>query len=115
MIVQFSRFVNSGDGLEKTLRLIQSVALIAAVLSGGSTAVRLTTAKLQLALSMSQQARTRGHFTFRIGEKLTMTPQHGASSVSLASLGPSSLSRRCSRRTGWGRWLAGWTWPSGLV
>ncbi|KAJ5175802.1 uncharacterized protein N7482_001679, partial [Penicillium canariense] len=51
MILQFSRFVNSGAGLEKTLRLIQSVALIAAVFTGGSTAVRFTTAKLQLALT----------------------------------------------------------------
>jgi len=51
MIAHFNRFVNNGAGLEKFLRLIQSVAQIAAVFSVGSTAVRLTTAKLQLALS----------------------------------------------------------------
>ncbi|KAJ5150289.1 peroxin-11B [Penicillium atrosanguineum] len=51
MIAHFNRFVNNGAGLEKTLRLIQSVAQIAAVFSIGSTAVRLTTAKLQLALT----------------------------------------------------------------
>ncbi|KAJ5172050.1 subunits of heterodimeric actin filament capping protein Capz [Penicillium capsulatum] len=51
MIGQFSRFVNSGAGLEKTLRLVQAVAQIAAVFTVGSTAVRLTTAKLQLALT----------------------------------------------------------------
>lgn len=51
MIGQFSQFVNSGPGLEKTLRLIQAIAQIAAVFTVGSTAVRLTTAKLQLALS----------------------------------------------------------------
>ena len=48
---KINRFVNNGAGLEKTLRLIQSVAQIAAVFTVGSTAVRLTTAKLQLALS----------------------------------------------------------------
>ncbi|KAJ6014182.1 hypothetical protein N7540_008773 [Penicillium herquei] len=48
---QFTRFVNNGAGLEKTLRLIQSIAQIAAVFTVGSTAVRLTAAKLQLALT----------------------------------------------------------------
>ncbi|KAJ5215395.1 uncharacterized protein N7498_001802 [Penicillium cinerascens] len=57
MIAQFNRFVRNGAGLEKFLRLIQSVAQIAAVFSVGSTAVRLTTAKLQLAL-------TRRYFRF---------------------------------------------------
>lgn len=52
MIAHFNRFVNNGAGLEKTLRLIQAVAQIAAVFTVGGTAVRLTTAKLQLALSM---------------------------------------------------------------
>ncbi|KAJ5112784.1 hypothetical protein N7532_000829 [Penicillium argentinense] len=51
MISQFNRFVNNGAGLEKTLRLIQSAAQVAAVFTVGSTAVRLTTTKLQLALS----------------------------------------------------------------
>ena len=51
MIQQFSRFVHTGAGLEKTLRLIQALAQIAAVFTVGGTAVRLTTAKLQLALS----------------------------------------------------------------
>ncbi|KAJ5569483.1 peroxin-11B Pex11B-Penicillium chrysogenum [Penicillium hispanicum] len=51
MLSQFNRFVSSGAGLEKTLRLIQSVAQIAAVFTAGSTAAQLTTAKLQLALS----------------------------------------------------------------
>lgn len=57
MIGQFSRFVNSGPGLEKTLRLIQAVAQIAAVFTVGSTAVRLTTTKLQLALSKYRDLR----------------------------------------------------------
>lgn len=48
---RLTRFVNNGSGLEKTLRLIQSLAQIAAVFTVGSTAVRFTTAKLQLALS----------------------------------------------------------------
>ncbi|KAJ5732226.1 hypothetical protein N7493_003707 [Penicillium malachiteum] len=48
---KFTRFVNNGAGLEKTLRLIQSIAQIAAVFTVGSTAVQLTTAKLQLALT----------------------------------------------------------------
>lgn len=51
MISHLNRFVNNGAGLEKTLRLIQSSAQVAAVFTVGSTAVRLTTAKLQLALS----------------------------------------------------------------
>lgn len=51
MIAHFNRFVNNGAGLEKTLRLIQAVAQIAAVFTVGGTAVRLTTTKLQLALS----------------------------------------------------------------
>ena len=51
MVAQLNRFLSSGAGLEKTLRLIQSLAQIAAVFSVGSTAVRFTTAKLQLALS----------------------------------------------------------------
>ncbi|KAJ5666501.1 peroxin-11B Pex11B-Penicillium chrysogenum [Penicillium maclennaniae] len=57
MIAHFNRFVNNGSGLEKTLRLIQSVAQIVAVFSVGSTAVRLTTVKMQLAL-------TRRYFRF---------------------------------------------------
>lgn len=52
MISHVNRFVHNGAGLEKTLRLIQAVAQIAAVLTVGRAAVRLTTAKLQLALSM---------------------------------------------------------------
>lgn len=51
MIAHFNRFVNNGAGLEKTLRLIQAVAQIAAVFAVGGTAARLTTTKLQLALS----------------------------------------------------------------
>ncbi|KAJ5914943.1 hypothetical protein N7504_003826 [Penicillium tannophilum] len=51
MSSKITRFVNNGAGLEKTLRLIQSVAQIAAVFTVGSTAVQLTTAKLQLALT----------------------------------------------------------------
>ncbi|KAJ5784280.1 peroxin-11B Pex11B-Penicillium chrysogenum [Penicillium pulvis] len=51
MSSKLTRFVNNGAGLEKTLRLIQSVAQIAAVFTVGSTAVQLTTAKLQLALT----------------------------------------------------------------
>jgi hypothetical protein len=51
MVAHLNRFLSSGAGLEKTLRLIQSLAQIAAVFSVGSTAVRFTTAKLQLALS----------------------------------------------------------------
>ncbi|CEJ53687.1 hypothetical protein PMG11_00036 [Penicillium brasilianum] len=51
MVAHLNRFLSSGAGLEKTLRLTQSVAQIAAVFSVGSTAVRFTTAKLQLALT----------------------------------------------------------------
>lgn len=51
MISHVNRFVKNGAGLEKTLRLIQAVAQIAAVMTVGSAAVRLTRAKLQLALS----------------------------------------------------------------
>ncbi|KAJ6086283.1 peroxin-11B Pex11B-Penicillium chrysogenum [Penicillium sp. IBT 16267x] len=51
MSSKLTRFVNNGAGLEKTLRLIQSLAQIAAVFTVGSTAVRLTTTKLQLALT----------------------------------------------------------------
>ncbi|KAJ5666630.1 hypothetical protein N7462_011039 [Penicillium macrosclerotiorum] len=51
MISQLNRFITSGSGLEKTLRLCQAVAQIAAVFTVHSTAVRLTTAKLQLALT----------------------------------------------------------------
>ncbi|GLI75767.1 hypothetical protein PoHVEF18_004030 [Penicillium ochrochloron] len=51
MVAHLNRFLHSGAGLEKTLRLIQSLAQIAAVFSVGSTAVRFTTAKLQLALT----------------------------------------------------------------
>jgi hypothetical protein len=51
MISQINRFVSNGAGLEKTLRLIQSSAQVASVFTVNSTAVRLTTAKLQLALS----------------------------------------------------------------
>ncbi|KAJ5907341.1 hypothetical protein N7495_000023 [Penicillium taxi] len=51
MASKLSRFFHNGAGLEKTLRLIQSMAQIAAVFSVSSTAVRLTTTKLQLALS----------------------------------------------------------------
>ncbi|KAJ5651446.1 uncharacterized protein N7484_005169 [Penicillium longicatenatum] len=51
MSSKLTRFVNNGAGLEKTLRMIQSVAQIAAVFTVGSTAVQLTTAKLQLALT----------------------------------------------------------------
>jgi hypothetical protein len=52
MISQFSRFVNSGAGLEKTLRLIQCVSQVVAALTVSSAlAVQLTTVKLQLALS----------------------------------------------------------------
>ncbi|KAF7714476.1 Uncharacterized protein PECH_004932 [Penicillium ucsense] len=51
MVSQLSRFLNSGNGLEKTLRLIQSLSQIAAVFTVGSSAVRFTTAKAQLALT----------------------------------------------------------------
>ncbi|KAJ5223892.1 hypothetical protein N7468_008434 [Penicillium chermesinum] len=51
MAMKLTRFFNDMAGLEKTLRLIQAVAQIAAVFTVGSTAVRLTTAKLQLALT----------------------------------------------------------------
>lgn len=51
MIQQFSRFVNSGAGLEKTLRLIQCVSQVGAALTLSSAlVVQLTTVKLQLAL-----------------------------------------------------------------
>ncbi|KAJ5081891.1 peroxin-11B Pex11B-Penicillium chrysogenum [Penicillium alfredii] len=50
MMQHFSRFIKSGPGLEKTLRLIQAVAQIGAALSVGSLAVQLTTAKLQFSL-----------------------------------------------------------------
>jgi hypothetical protein len=56
MVAHLNRFLHSGAGLEKTLRLIQSLAQIAAVFSVGSTAVRFTTAKLQLALSMYRES-----------------------------------------------------------
>ncbi|KAJ5699246.1 hypothetical protein N7536_002259 [Penicillium majusculum] len=58
MIEQFSRFVKSGAGLEKTLRLIQCVSQVVAALTVSSAlAVQLTTVKLQLAL-------TRRYFRF---------------------------------------------------
>lgn len=50
MVQKLNRFINDSVGLEKTLRLIQAVAQIASVFTVGSTAVRLTTGKLQLAL-----------------------------------------------------------------
>ncbi|KAJ5805332.1 hypothetical protein N7474_011219 [Penicillium riverlandense] len=51
MIHQFTRFVNCTAGLDKTLRLFQALAQIAAVFSVGTLAVQFTTAKLQLALT----------------------------------------------------------------
>lgn len=52
MIQHFSRFVKSGAGLEKTLRLIQCVSQVVAALTVSNVlAVQLTTVKLQLALS----------------------------------------------------------------
>ncbi|KAJ5173479.1 uncharacterized protein N7500_001410 [Penicillium coprophilum] len=52
MIQQFSRFVKSGAGLEKTLRLIQCVSQVVAALTVSSAlAMQLTTVKLQLALA----------------------------------------------------------------
>ncbi|CAG8947485.1 unnamed protein product [Penicillium salamii] len=58
MIRKFSRFVNTGSGLEKTLRLIQCVSQVVAALTESSAlAVQLTTVKLQLAL-------TRRYFRF---------------------------------------------------
>ncbi|KAJ5753345.1 uncharacterized protein N7511_007498 [Penicillium nucicola] len=52
MIQKFSRFINSGAGLEKTLRLIQCTAQVVAALTVSSAlAVQLTTVKLQLALA----------------------------------------------------------------
>lgn len=52
MIQQFSRFVKSGAGLEKTLRLIQCLSQVVAALTVSSAlTVQLTTVKLQLALS----------------------------------------------------------------
>ncbi|CAG7923423.1 unnamed protein product [Penicillium olsonii] len=58
MIQKFSRFVNTGSGLEKTLRLIQCVSQVVAALTESSAlAVQLTTVKLQLAL-------TRRYFRF---------------------------------------------------
>ncbi|KAJ5822386.1 peroxin-11B Pex11B-Penicillium chrysogenum [Penicillium robsamsonii] len=52
MIPQFSRFVKSGAGLEKTLRLIQCVSQVVAALTVSSAlAMQLTTVKLQLALA----------------------------------------------------------------
>lgn len=56
MVAHLNRFLSSGAGLEKTLRLIHSLAQIAAVFTVGSTAVRFTTAKLQLALSTCQKS-----------------------------------------------------------
>lgn len=50
MLQKLNRFISDIAGLEKTLRLIQAVAQVAAVFSVGSTAVRLNTAKFQLAL-----------------------------------------------------------------
>lgn len=51
MIQQFSRFIKSGAGLERTLRLIQCVSQVVAALTVSSAlAVQLTTVKLQLAL-----------------------------------------------------------------
>ena len=47
MVAHVNRFLSSGAGLEKTLRLIQSLSQIAAVFTVGSTAVRFTAAKLQ--------------------------------------------------------------------
>ncbi|KAJ5325496.1 hypothetical protein MYU51_000197 [Penicillium brevicompactum] len=58
MIQQFSRFVNTGSGLEKSLRLIQCVSqVVAALTTSTALAVQLTTVKLQLAL-------TRRYFRF---------------------------------------------------
>ncbi|KAJ5554734.1 peroxin-11B Pex11B-Penicillium chrysogenum [Penicillium sp. DV-2018c] len=58
MAEHFSRFVKSGAGLEKTLRLIQCVSQVVAALTLDSAlAVQLTTLKLQLAL-------TRRYFRF---------------------------------------------------
>ncbi|KAJ5784151.1 uncharacterized protein N7518_009828 [Penicillium psychrosexuale] len=58
MIQHFSRFVKSGAGLEKTLRLIQCVSQVVAALTvRNALAVQLTTLKLQLAL-------TRRYFRF---------------------------------------------------
>lgn len=52
MIQQFCRFVKSGAGLEKTLRLIQCTSQVVAALTMSSAlAMQLTTVKLQLALS----------------------------------------------------------------
>jgi hypothetical protein len=54
MFQKFSLFVNSGAGLEKTLRLIQCTAQVVAALTVSSAlAVQLTTVKLQLALGKS--------------------------------------------------------------
>lgn len=53
MIAHFGRFVNNGAGLEKTLRLIQALVQIGIAFAVGHWGVRLTTAKLQLALSMT--------------------------------------------------------------
>jgi hypothetical protein len=51
MVQQFSRFIKSGAGLEKTLRLIQCVSQVVAALTVSSAlAVQLTTVRLQLAL-----------------------------------------------------------------
>lgn len=51
MIQQLSRFVNTGAGLEKTLRMIQCVSQLGAALTLSSAlTVQLTTVKLQLAL-----------------------------------------------------------------
>lgn len=114
MIAHFNRFVSNGAGLEKTLRLIQAVAQIAAVFTVGGTAVRLTTAKLQLALSMSWTLTSSQPHQKKQSKTYTAT-QRADSSASLASSAPSSVFRRCWAREAWGLYPGGSTWPSGHV
>lgn len=56
MIQKFSRFIKTGAGLEKTLRLIQCISQVVAALTVSSAlAVQLTTVKAQLALCKSEK------------------------------------------------------------
>ena len=92
MVAHVNRFLSSGAGLEKTLRLIQSLSQIAAVFAVGSTAVRFTAAKLQLALSMSTVLNSTCYLRLRAGAN---SLQLGGSSVSSASSIPSSAFPSC--------------------
>lgn len=92
MVAHVNRFLSSGAGLEKTLRLIQSLSQIATVFTVGSTAVRFTAAKLQLALSMLIVSCSPHSSKLRL---FANNLQLGGSSVSSASSIPSSVFPRC--------------------